>query len=42
MSNTTPSYKKNEYHFLPGSGEMSRRIRNYNWETTSLGSIDTW
>lgn len=25
-----------------GTGEMSRRIRNFNWEGTSLGSISVW
>jgi len=27
---------------FPGSGEMRERIRNFDWESTSVGPIETW
>ncbi|WP_313931804.1 MULTISPECIES: response regulator [Nostoc] len=27
---------------FPGSGEMRERIRNFDWASTSVGSIETW
>lgn len=28
--------------FLTGGGEMGERIRNFNWASTSVGSIESW
>jgi PAS domain S-box-containing protein len=32
----------NKMHFISGEGEMSERIRNFNWGNTSLGTPDQW
>jgi PAS domain S-box-containing protein len=31
-----------DYAFLAGDGEMARRIREFDWSTTPLGSVATW
>lgn len=31
-----------EGDFLAGGGEMSERIRKYDWSTTSLGPLSAW
>lgn len=40
MAELTPSQPSNTY--IHGKGEMSCKIRSYDWSTTSLGSMDTW
>jgi PAS domain S-box-containing protein len=42
MTKNTSQFHNKEATFLKGSGEMETLIRNYEWETTSLGAIDNW
>lgn len=30
------------FEFLPGDGEMSKRIQAFDWSTTSVGQIESW
>jgi hypothetical protein len=42
MKDSPESLQDHRYDFLGADGEMAQRIREFNWERTPLGPVESW